>query len=115
MKWRNRKQSTNVDDRRSRGPEGVGLPSIGTFLFVWPVIKGMFRSKLGLAILGIGAVACLGDFTDLTLPGDGSNRVIDEEADYEQAAFITHGTTELQNRLITAVTSSVHYSGKRNE
>jgi predicted metalloprotease len=115
MKWRNRKQSTNVDDRRSHSGGGVGLPSIGTILFVWPVIKGLFRSKLGLAILGIGVVAYLGGFIDLPLLGGGSNRVIDEEADYEQAAFITHGTTELQNRLITAVTSSVHYSGKRNE
>jgi predicted metalloprotease len=88
MKWRNRKQSSNVDDRRSHSGGGAGLPSIGTILFVWPVIKGLFRSKLGLAILGIGVVAYLGGFIDLPLLGGGSNRVVDEEADNEQAAFI---------------------------
>jgi predicted metalloprotease len=89
MKWRNRKQSTNVDDRRSSSGGGVGLPSIGTILLVWPVIKHLFRSKLGLAILGIGAVAYFGGFLDLSsLLGGGSNRVINEEVDNEQAAFI---------------------------
>jgi hypothetical protein len=57
MKWRNRKQSSNVDDRRNRSGGGVGLPSIGTILFVWPVIKSLFRSRLGIAILAVGAVA----------------------------------------------------------
>jgi predicted metalloprotease len=88
MKWRNRKQSTNVDDRRSRGSEGVGLPSIGTILFVWPVLKGLFRSKLGLAILVIGVVAYLGGFIDLPFFVGGNNRIVDEDADNEQAAFI---------------------------
>ena len=88
MKWRNRKQSSNVDDRRSHTGGGVGLPSVGTILFVWPVIKGLFRSKLGLAILGIGVVAYLGGFINLPLLGGGSHRVVDEEADNEQAAFI---------------------------
>jgi predicted metalloprotease len=88
MKWRNRKQSSNVDDRRSRSGGGVSLPSIGTILFVWPVIKGLFRSRLGLAILGIGVLAYLGGFIDLPLLGGGSNRVVDEEVDNERAAFI---------------------------
>jgi len=89
MKWRNRRQSSNVDDRRKNSGQGGELPSIGTILFVWPVIKTLFRSRLGLAILGIGAVAYFGGFISLPfLDGGGSHRVVDEEMDNEQAAFI---------------------------
>jgi predicted metalloprotease len=62
MKWRNRKQSSNVDDRRSQRSMGGGLPSMGTILVLWPIIKRLLHSKLGLAILGIGAVAYFGGF-----------------------------------------------------
>jgi predicted metalloprotease len=90
MKWRNRKQSSNVDDRRSQGGVGGGLPSLGTILVLWPIIKRLLHSKLGLAILGIGAVAYFGGFLNLSsLTGGGSgHRVVDETADNEQAAFI---------------------------
>ena len=88
MKWRNRKQSSNVDDRRKRSGGGVGLPSIGTILFVFPVIKSLFHSRLGLAILAVGAVAYFGGFIDLPIFGGDSNRVVDEAVDNERAAFI---------------------------
>ena len=90
MKWRKRKQSTNVDDRRSRtGGDGRSLPSIATILFVWPVIKPLLRSKLGLAILAIGAVVYFGNFIDLPkILGGGSSRAVNEELETEQAAFI---------------------------
>jgi predicted metalloprotease len=91
MKWRNRKQSSNVDDRRGQTAVGGGarLPSIGTILFLWPVIKNLLRSKLGLAVLGIGAVAYFGGFLNLSsFLGGESHRVVDEVADDEQAVFI---------------------------
>jgi predicted metalloprotease len=89
MKWRNRRQSSNVDDRRSQGGTGGGLPSLGTILFLWPVIKRLMGSKLGLAILGIGALAYFGGFLDLSsFTGGESYSVVDEQADDEQAAFI---------------------------
>ena len=88
MKWRNRKQSSNVDDRRNRSGGGIGLPSIGTILFVLPVIKSLFRSRLGLAVLAVGAVAYFGGFIELPFFGGDSNRVVDEEVDNERAAFI---------------------------
>ncbi len=88
MKWRNRKQSSNVDDRRNRSGGGIGLPSIGTILFVLPVIKSLFRSRLGLAVLAVGAVAYFGGFIELPVFGGDSNRVVDEEVDNERAAFI---------------------------
>ena len=69
MKWRNRTQSTNVDDRRGEGGRTGGrLPSIGTILFLWPLIKRLLRSKLGLAILGLGAAAYLASCRLLRVP-----------------------------------------------
>lgn len=89
MKWRNRKQSSNVDDRRHQSGAGVGLPSAGTILFFLPLIKKLLRTKTGLVILGVVAVAYLGGLLDLSsLTGGGGYRVIDEQADDEQAAFI---------------------------
>ena len=91
MKWRNRKQSSNVDDRRSQGGVGGGLPSMGTILVLWPVIKRLLHSKFGLVILGIGAVAYFGGFlnlSSLTGGSGGSHRAVDEQVDNEQAAFI---------------------------
>lgn len=99
MKWRNRTQSTNVDDRRgeSGAPAGVRLPSIGTLLFLWPIAKNLLRSKLGLAVLGIGALAYFGGFLNLSsLTGGGGSRVLDPQQDDEWAAFIktVHGDLE---------------------
>ncbi|MFZ0788966.1 MAG: neutral zinc metallopeptidase [Chromatiaceae bacterium] len=90
MKWRNRNQSTNVDDRRNRtGSVGGGMPSIGTLLFLWPLIKNLLRSKVGIAILGIGAVAYFGGFVNLSsFTGGGGSRLVDPAKDDEQAAFI---------------------------
>jgi len=69
---------------------GGGLPSLGTILVLWPVIKRLLHSKLGLAILGIGAVAYFGGFLNLSslTGGGGSHKVVDEGVDNEQAAFI---------------------------
>ena len=90
MKWRNRKQSSNVDDRRNRsGGGGASLPPLGTILVFWPVLKQLLRSKLGLAILGIGALAYFSGFLNLSsFFGSEDYRVVDEQLDNEQAAFI---------------------------
>lgn len=99
MRWRNRRQSANVDDRRGEGggPTGARLPSIGTLLFLWPVAKQLLRSKLGLAVLGLGALAYLGGFFNLSsLTGGGGSAVVDPQQDDERAAFIktVHGDLE---------------------
>ncbi len=89
MKWRDRKQSRNVEDRRSSssglGGGGRGLPSIGTLMFLWPLVKPLMRSKLGLAVVGVGAAAY---FFMPSLMGGGSSKPVSEAADDEQAAFI---------------------------
>jgi hypothetical protein len=91
MKWRHRKQSTNVDDRRAEtgvlGP--VRLPSLGTILVFWPVIKRLLRSKTGIAILAGGAVLWLGSSLNLSaLMGSGGYGVVDNADEDELAAFI---------------------------
>ena len=84
MKWRTRKQSTNVDDRRSRtGRAGPGLPSIGTILFLWPMIKKLLRSKGGRTVLFIGAIVYLGYLFVPTslLDGGSTSSSLNEEID----------------------------------
>lgn len=72
------------------------MPSIGSLLFLWPMVKPLLRSKLGLAILGVGAVLYFGNFISFPLSGGGGSRVVDEEQDNELAMFIktVHGDTE---------------------
>jgi len=91
MKWRDRKQSTNVDDRRSSGGNSGrrGMPSIGTIMFLLPMIKPLLKSKLGLAVIGIGAVAYFSGFNPLSsLTGGGGSKPANLVADDEQAAFM---------------------------
>lgn len=88
MRWRDREQSRNVEDRRSssgRMNSGRGMPSLGTLLFLWPIIKPLFRSKAGIAILGIGVAAYF--FMPMFIGGD-SSVTVDETRDNEQSAFI---------------------------
>jgi predicted metalloprotease len=56
---------------------------------LWPVIRNLLRSKLGLAVLGLGAIAYFGGFLNLSSLVDGEGqRVVDQATDDEQAAFI---------------------------
>jgi predicted metalloprotease len=91
MKWRHRKQSTNVDDRRAEtGAVGsVKLPSLGTILVFWPLIRRLLRSKAGLAILGLGAALWLGSSLNLgSLLAPGGQTVAESTRDDELAAFV---------------------------
>jgi len=90
MKWRDRRQSSNVDDRRSSsgrsGGGGRGMPSIGTLMFLWPIVKPLLRSKLGMAVVGLGAAAYF--IAPSFMGGGGGTKVANEAADNETAAFI---------------------------
>jgi len=99
MKWRDRKQSTNVDDRRNQsgGSGGGSGPSLGTMLYLWPLVKPLLRSKLGLLIIGVGAIAYFGGFINFSgLSGGGRSQVVDPARDDELAAFIktVHADTD---------------------
>jgi len=91
MKWKNRRQSKNVDDRRaSSSGGGFSMPSLQTLMFIFPLVKPLLKSKLGLAVLGIGAVAYMSGFNPLSIVGKsaGFSQVKDQKADDEQAAFM---------------------------
>ncbi|MBU1667263.1 neutral zinc metallopeptidase [bacterium] len=93
MKWEDREQSSNVEDRRRDGNSGGGgmrgMPSMGTIMFLWPVIQRLLKTKFGWAIIGIGAVAYFSGFNPLaSMMGGGSAKVANPAADDRQAAFI---------------------------
>ncbi len=89
MKWKGRKQSSNVDDRRNEtGGASGGMPSLGTLLYLWPIVKPLLRSKYGLLIIGVGAVAYFSNFGGISSMVGGSSPPVDEAYDNEQAAFI---------------------------
>lgn len=91
MKWRHRKQSSNVDDRRAETGAGgsVRLPSLGTILLLWPLIKRLLRSKTGVAILAIGAVVWVGSSMNLgSLTGLGGQGVVGSAEETDLAAFV---------------------------
>jgi predicted metalloprotease len=53
-----------------------------------PLIKRLLGTKIGLAVLGIAVVAYVGGFFDLSSLSGGGHRVVDEQAEDTQAAFI---------------------------
>ena len=58
MKMDNEHESRNVDDRRSSSGGGRrGLPSMGTMMMVWPIVKPLLKTKFGWAVIGLGAAA----------------------------------------------------------
>ncbi len=77
MKWRKWGKSRNVEDRRMSssgmsGGRGFRLPSLQTLFFIYPMIKPLLRSKLGLAVLGIGAFAYMSGFNPMSMLSGGS-------------------------------------------
>lgn len=89
MKWRDRRQSSNVDDRRSSSGRssggGRGMPSIGTLMFLWPILKPILKTKMGMAVVGIGAAVW---FLGPSFMGGGGSEVANEAADDDNKAFI---------------------------
>ena len=103
MKWRNRKQSNHVDDRRnSSGHHAMGggsMPSIRTIMMIWPLVKPLLRSKLGIAAIVVGGLAYFGGFIPSLSLNSGSSQLastVNEEKDNELADFVktVHGDTE---------------------
>jgi len=91
MKWKDRRKSSNVDDRRARSDGGRGMPSMQTMMIIWPLIKTLLKTKVGWAIIALGVVAYMSGYNPLSLIGVGgpSTAPIDQAQDDENAAFIS--------------------------
>ena len=101
MKWQGGRKSTNVEDRRSTSAgSGRGLPSMGTMMMLWPIVKPLLRSKFGMLVVGVGAAAYLMGYNPLSLLGMGGassqTTVTNESKDNEMSDFMktTLGYTE---------------------
>ena len=75
MRWEDREESSNIEDRRggfdsdnSIGGSGGGrgMPSLGSIMFLWPIIRPLLSTRFGWAIIGIGAVLYFGGFNPLS-------------------------------------------------
>jgi len=90
MRLDHEEESRNVEDRRSSSGRGMrGLPSMGTMMMIWPFIRPLLRTKIGWAILGLGAVAYFSGFNPLSLVGmGGASGKVDKVKDEKEAVFI---------------------------
>ena len=91
MRWEDREQSSNVEDRRgsSSGGGRRGMPSMGTMMFLWPIVKPLLKTKFGWAIIAVGAVAYFSGFNPLGSLGGGTSHPVNQKDEDRQAAFIS--------------------------
>ena len=89
MRMDNEEESRNVDDRRASTGKGGGL-DMRTMVMLWPIVKPLLRSKLGLLIVGAVAVAYLMGYNPLSLVGVGSSSAhhVNRAEDEKRAVFI---------------------------
>ena len=73
MRWEDRDQSDNVEDRRGGGNTGGnfsrggrGMPSMGTIMFLLPFVQKLLKTKFGWAVIAVGAVAYFSGFNPLS-------------------------------------------------
>ena len=95
MRWEDREQSNNVEDRRySNSSSGGGkrdMPSMGTIMLFWPIIRPLLKTKFGWAIIGIGAVLYFSGFNPLSsISNSGvSSTHINKKINDKEARFIS--------------------------
>jgi uncharacterized protein len=91
MKWKDRRRSTNVDDRRATTGGRGNMPSMQTMIMIWPLIKSLLKTKIGWAIIALGVVAYMSGYNPLSLVGIGtpSSAPVDQAKDDKNAAFIS--------------------------
>ena len=106
MRMDNEHESRNVEDRRSTSGKGRrGLPSMGTMMMLWPLVKPLLKTKFGWAIIGLGAAAYFAGFNPLSLVGAGgaSDTAVNKVQDEKQAIFIKkvlRSTEEVWNEVL---------------
>ncbi|MCK4441321.1 MAG: neutral zinc metallopeptidase [Sulfurovaceae bacterium] len=98
MRWEDRDQSSNVEDRRyssessGGGGTGRGMPSMSSMMFLWPIVRPLLKTKFGWAIIGIGAYLYLTGFnplSNLTAKHNTSSTHINKKLDDKEAMFIS--------------------------
>jgi len=96
LRWEDRDQSSNVEDRRggySGGSEsggGRGMPSMSTMMFLWPIIRPLLKTKFGWAVIGAGAFLYLSGFNPISsLTGGHTTTHINKKSDDKEARFIS--------------------------
>jgi len=95
MRWEDRDQSSNVEDRRGGNSDvgssgGRSMPSLSTMMFIWPLIKPLLRTKFGWAVIGVGAFLYLNGFNPMSsLTGGGATTHINKKLDDKEAKFIS--------------------------
>ncbi|BAF72986.1 KPN_02809 family neutral zinc metallopeptidase [Sulfurovum sp. NBC37-1] len=89
MRMDDEQESRNVDDRRASTGRG-GRMDMRTMLMLWPLIRPLLRSKLGLLIIGVGVAAYLMGYNPLALVGIGghSAQPVNKAEDEKRAVFI---------------------------
>ena len=105
MKMDNEHESRNVEDRRSSSGGGRrGLPSMGTMMMIWPLVKPLLKTKFGWAIIGLGAAAYFSGFNPLSLVGmGGASGTVNKVKDEKEAVFIKkvlRSTEEVWNEVL---------------
>ncbi len=93
------RESHNVDDRRSSTGRGGGAPSMKTMMMLWPLLKPLLRTKIGWAVIGLGAAAYFAGYNPLALVGMGGGSAVpvDKVKDEKQAVFIKKVLASTEN------------------
>ena len=98
MRLDDERESRYVEDRRGSGSPYGGRISMGTVMMLWPLIKPLLRSKLGMLIIGAGVIAYLMGYNPLALVGMGGmgSQPVNKAVDEQRAVFIkkVHRNTE---------------------
>ncbi len=90
MQLDDERESRYVDDRRESGGTQRGLPSMGTMMMLWPLIRPLLRTKIGWAIIAVGVFAWFSGYNPLALVGLGAQQSVrvDKVKDEREAKFI---------------------------
>ncbi len=106
MKWEDREESSNIEDRRSDGPSrGGGGISMGTMVALLPLVRSLLKTKIGWALIAIGAFLYFSGFNPLQLMNGSysspssanSKEMSDKQAKF--AATILRDTEEIWQEI----------------
>jgi len=95
MRWEDRDESRNVEDRRGQSGGfssggGRGMPSMGTMMFLWPLVKPLLKTKFGWLIIGGGAFLYFSGYNPISsFMGSSTSASVNKVQDDKQKRFIS--------------------------